>query len=148
MNMAALITRTISLLLDVLIVVVAFVATMSVKLGFFMVELVYEMFSIIQLILVFLWYFLSALLLVLSKLGTIAQMIQSAGVFLIYWSFKVLSLLTSYLFLIGSHLFYLIKKITISDSLVAVVKVVATMSVKLFSSRSRLLWNIRLRLNF
>lgn len=144
MNMAALITRTISLLLDVLIVVVAFVAPMSVKLVFFMVELVYE---IIQLILVSLWYFVYALLLVLSKLGTIAQMIQSAGVFLC-WSFKVLSLLTSYLLLIGSHLLNLIKKIPISDGLVAVVKLVTTMSVKLFSSWSRLLWNIRLRLNF
>lgn len=147
MNMAALITRTLSLLLYVLIVVVAFVATMSVKLVFFMVELVYEMYSIIQLILVFLWYFVYALLLVLSKLGTIAQMIQSAGVFL-SWSFKVLSLLTSYLLLIGSHLFNLIKKKPISDGLVAVVKLVTTMSVKLFSSWSRLLWNIRLRLNF
>lgn len=142
--MAALITRTCSLLLYVLIVVVPFVVTMGVKLVFFMVDLLCDgIYSIIELILVFLWYFVSVVLFVLSQLRAIIEMIQSvqaATEVLLNWSFKVLSFITSTLLSIGSHLFYLIKKI--SDGLIAVSKLVTTMSVKLFFFMVELVYGI------
>lgn len=100
-------------LLDGLIAVVTFIPTMIDNLFFLMELLIAGIFSSIKLIVVSLWYSVSALLHMPSTVGTFIQSVYSGTRVCLNWSFEVLSLITSTLLSFGSHLFHLLKQIII-----------------------------------